>query len=138
MENRLGVLPCYQLIYHTCYAKNRFKSSPPKNDPFKQYRFVNSNRSPEKGDEDVNEDAPLEKPKIDLKEIRTIEEPIIQPKRKLIIGRRTSSFERTVEENKSEFVEKNLLALEIERKASVHKANCQQRIRINKHLNTLS
>ena len=123
--------------YHTYYAKNRFKSSPPENDPFKQYRFVNSNRSPEKVDEDVNEDAPFEKPKIDLNEIRTIEEPIIQPKRKLIIGRRTSSFERTVEENKSEFVEKNLLALEIERKASVHKANCQQRIRINKHLNTL-
>ena len=75
-----------------------------------------------------------------MKEIRIFHEPsVIEPPKResTIIGSKQTSFERTVEEKKSEFVEKNLLALEIERKASVHKANCHQRIRINKHLNTL-
>ena len=43
----------------------------------------------------------------------------------------------SIDEKKAAFMEKNLLALEIERKASVQKANCLRRIRINKHLNTL-
>ena len=46
-------------------------------------------------------------------------------------------FETGQDERKSAFIEKNLLALEIERKARVQKANCQRRIRINKHLSML-